>query len=423
MITNRNIFIVSLLLLFAFMQILWPVPIPTNQLFMVLGMIVVLSRSMNGNPEINWPCVLFLLSIIISIVFNQIPPFFKPWQRFAQFFFLMVAASPMLGGHVVERLRRHMAMGVIWSCGLIGVLSFVAYLTGKGAYLTGIIQGYMGITAHPNFLGMFDIVAMVWFASLYFRSTEMQERLIWAGCWVSCLIVILLSASRASTACALFGSLLVVYLRYRKNSGKLFTAAVLLGFLVIASIPFLMPYMETMMQKGIGGDAAEADELVAATRGSIWDLRIMEIEESPWFGVGAYGCDINLPNADVFYTESTGTVEQGSSYLGLLAQLGWIGFLAYLMIFVPIFFRAIRYATDENTPYAQLMVALLGPISIHMVVEGYAITAGAVQCVILWLLLGSADQCNRVADYPVFWEEEDPITPEEYVQWREQQEE
>jgi len=52
-------------------------------------------------------------------------------------------------------------------------------------------------------------------------------------------------------------------------------------------------------------------------------------------------------------------------------------------------------------------------------VEGYAITAGAVQCVILWFVLGMAFQCDKVADYPVFWEKEDPITPEEYVAWRE----
>lgn len=409
------------MLLFAFMQILYPVPspVPTNILFMALGMMLVLMHGMNGAPQINWACVLFLGAIVLSISSNTIPAFFKPWPRLAQFTMLMVAVSPLIRNMAVDRLRRNMSMGVIWACGAVGALSFLAYLTGRGMYMSGIIQGYMGITAHPNFLGMFNIVAMVWFASLFFRSTKMTERAIFGGCWAGCLIVMLLSASRASTACGLLGTVAVVYLRFRKDAGKMFTAGVVAALLVVASIPYMLPYMATMMQKGISTNEEESSELVAATRGSVWALRYLEIEESPWAGVGAYSCDINLPYAHVFYTESTGTVEQGSSYLGLMAQTGWIGFLAFLMIALPIVWKAYRYAVRENTPYAQLMLALIVPIAIHMVVEGYAITAGAVQCVILWMLLGAADQCDKVADYPVFWEKEDPITPEEYVAWRE----
>lgn len=427
MLSNRNIAIGSFLLLLAFMQVMWPVPspVPTNQLFMMLGMALVLWKCIGEDVKINKACAFFLGAIMLSILTNQIPVFFKPWQRFMQFLFLAIAASPLLGGVEIDKTRRHMTIGILWACGIVSVGSFVAYITGTGAYLSGIIQGYMGITPHPNFLGMYVMVAMVWFSSLYFRSTEYWERVTWAGCWLACLIVILLTASRSSTACSLLGTLIVVYLRFRKSTGKLFTAFSVLVLAFIMSLPYLLPYMETMMQKGVSADTAETDALVAATRGAIWDLRFQELAESPIVGVGAFSCDINLPNADIFYTASTGSIEQGSSYLGLLAQTGWFGFICYLMIAVPIFWKALVKATQENTPYAQLMVALMVPIFIHMVVEGYAITAGAIQCVILWLVLGAAAQCDKVADYPVLWEneEENPITPEEYVQWREEQEE
>jgi len=427
MLSNRNIAIGSFLLLLAFMQVMWPVPspVPTNQLFMMLGMALVLWKCIGEDVKINKACAFFLGAIVLSILTNQIPVFFKPWQRFMQFLFLAIAASPLLGGVEIDKTRRHMTIGILWACGIVSVGSFVAYITGTGAYLSGIIQGYMGITPHPNFLGMYVMVAMVWFSSLYFRSTEYWERVTWSGCWLACLIVILLTASRSSTACSLLGTLIVVYLRFRKSTGKLFTAFSVLVLAFIMSLPYLLPYMETMMQKGVSADTAETDALVAATRGAIWDLRFQELAESPIVGVGAFSCDINLPNADIFYTASTGSIEQGSSYLGLLAQTGWFGFICYLMIAVPIFWKALVKATQENTPYAQLMVALMVPIFIHMVVEGYAITAGAIQCVILWLVLGAAAQCDKVADYPVLWEneEETPITPEEYVQWREEQEE
>jgi len=425
MLNSRNIAIGSFLLLLAFMQVKWsvPSPVPTNQLFMMLGMVLVLAKCNGDELKVNKACAFFLGAIVLSILTNQIPVFFKPWQRFMQFLFLAIAASPLFESIEINRMRRHMTIGILWSCSVVAVGSFAAYITGTGAYLSGIIQGYMGITPHPNFLGMYVMVAMVWFASLFFRSTEQWERIVWSGCWVSCLIVILLTASRSSTACGLLGTLVVVYLRFRKSTGKLFTAFSVLVLIFIMSLPYLLPYMETMMQKGVGASSEETDALVAATRGSIWELRFQELAESPIVGVGAFSCDINLPDAEVFYSESSGSIEQGSSYLGLLAQTGWFGFICYLMISVPIFWTAFKKATQENTPYAQLMVALMVPIFIHMVVEGYAITAGAIQCVILWLVLGAASQCEKVADYPVLWEneEETPITPEEYVEWREEQ--
>lgn len=424
MLNNRNIVIVTVLLLFGFMQVLYPVPspLPTNQLFMVLAMIVVLSKSGSDDRVVKLSCLLFLGTIVLSILSNDIPAFFKPWQRLMQFTFLFVAASPMIGGVAIERMRRHMTIGVLWACGLVAVGSFLSYLTGHGQYLNGIIRGYMGITSHPNFLGMFVMIALVWFSSLYFRSTESWERLLWSGCWLASLIVILLSASRSSTACGLLGTLIVVFLRFRKNGGKMFLTMAILMLAFIVALPYLMPYTETMMQKGVGSTSDETDELVAATRGGVWQLRLMELGESPWLGVGAFSCDITLPGAKTFYTEATGAIEQGSSYLGLLAQLGWLGFLSFLAIYIPVLIKAIRYAWNENTPYAQLMVALLLPITIHMAVEGYIITAGAVQCVILWFVVGSASLCDKVADYPVMWEDEDPITPQEYEVWREEQE-
>ena len=188
--------------------------------------------------------------------------------------------------------------------------------------------------------------------------------------------------------------------------------------LAIMSWPVLAPYTETMMKKEMnfddGGEAA-----IAATRGSIWDLRYQELAKSPVIGIGAYSCDTTLPNADIFYDEKNGSIELGSSYLGLLAQCGWLGFISFLLIAVPITWKTFKYATQQRTPYAQFFFPILLVCIIHMFFEGYLMTAGAIQCVIVWMLLGACDQCDTVADYPVAWEKEDPITPEQYIHWRE----
>lgn len=422
MFSNRNIFIATVVLLAAFMQVLHPVPspMPTNQIFMILAAVVMVVRAQGDGMRLNYLAGVFLAAVVLSILANDIPAFFRPWSRLMQFLFLFVAASPLLSGPSANRLRRQMTMGVIWASAAIALLSFAGYVLGFGQYMSGIVQSYKGVTSHANFLGMYTMVALVWFAALSFRCTNIREYAIVGACWAACLIVLLLSASRGSTAAGLLGSLAVIYMRLKNSASHMMTAAVVGVGLVLLAAPHLAGYMETMTQKGI--DSENMDSAVEATRGYIWELRKMEIAESPWVGVGAYSCDVNLPGADMFYDAATGTIEQGSSYLGMLSQLGWIGFVAYLLVTVPLFWKLFRYAWREHTPFAQLMLGLLIAVSAHMSFEAYAITAGAVQCVILWFIIGAGYQCDTVADYPVFWEDEDPITPEEYVAWREENE-
>lgn len=417
---HRTIFFITAFLLAAFMQILYPMPGPLNYVFMIYAMGMVFMTLGEDEWKINVPCVLMLGAMMLSIVSNHIPPFFKPWPRFALFAMLIIAVSPMFDGPAVNRIKRQIMMGGLYSLVIITVWSFIGYFTGQGQYITGFVNGYMGVTGHPNFLGFFTMVVMIWSAAMFFRCTKQQERLIIGSLWAMCLIVLLVSASRSATGLGLVGTISAAYLRLRKNATAMTRFAVIGVCAVIMAWPVLAPYAETMQKKEMnfddGGEAA-----IAATRGFIWDLRYQELAKSPLVGVGAYACDITLENADVFYDEKNGSIELGSSYLGVLSQTGWIGFICFMLVFVPVVWKTFRYATVERTPYAQLMFPLLLACGLHMFFEGYLMTAGAVQCVIVWMLIGVCDQCDRVADYPVFWEDEKnpPITPEEFVAWRE----
>lgn len=411
----RTVFFISAILLFAFMQILYVMPVPPHYLFIIVSMFLILS-SVGGGLKVNSACVFFLAAVGISIVGNTIPAFFKPWQRFALFAMLFVGISPMLSGPQICKVRRQMAMGAIYALIAIAVLSFLGYFLGFGRRLTGIVNSYMGITSHPNFLGFFTMVAQCFSASMYFRCTKNQERAIFASLWAICLITLLLASSRSALAMGLFGSLIAAYLKLSHDATRRFRLYFLIAGLGVISLPYLMPYTEAMMKKNMNFDDTES--MVADTRGYIWQLRYWEIAESPIIGVGAYACDTTLPNADVFYESTTGNLELGSSYLGLLSQCGWLGMIAFLLIAVPIVWKTIKYAWTVRTPYAQMWLPILIVIAANMMFEGYLTTAGAVQCVILWMSLAAADQCDKVADYPVFWEKSDPITPEEYVYWR-----
>lgn len=413
----KIVFLISAVLLVGFMQILVGIPVPLHYVFIILSMVLVfLVRGLD--MKVNKAVGLFLVTGAISIIGNDIPAFFKPWERFALFSMMIVGCSPMLRGRDIDKLKRHLYMGGLWALGIITLLSFIGYFAGFGQRMWGFVNSYMGVTGHPNFLGFFTMVTMVWGASLFFRCTEMKERYIVIGGWIACLITLLLCSSRSALACGLVGTIAAVYLRYQQNATALVNSVIVGVVLVIMSLPYLLPYAEVMMKKNMDFD--NVDSVVADTRGSIWELRYAELAESPVIGIGAYSCDTTLPNADIFYDATNGSIELGSSYLGLLAQCGWLGFISFLLIAVPIVRKCIRYALNERTPYAQLWLPILTCCLMHMFFEGYLMTAGAVQCIIVWMVLGAADMCDTVADYPVAWEEEDedPISPEEYVRWR-----
>lgn len=415
---NRNAFIIAALLLAVFMQIKYPLSLPTNYIFFGYASFVVLTSLGGGGMKINFGMVLLMAAVAISIAGNHIPDFFKPWPRFGLFVMMAIGCSPLFSGNTVDKVKRQMNMGGLFACFIIAVWSFVAYFTGQGMFLSGIVNGYMGVTGHPNFLAYYVMITMVALASLFFRCTTNKERIIFAGLWGSCIITLLVSASRSATGLGLAGSLVAGYLRLQKDTAKRFRVYMIMACAVVVALPYLIPYTETMMKKEMNFDDGGATA-IAATRGYIWELRYMEIAKSPVIGIGAYSCDTSLPGASTFYSENNGSIELGSSYLGLLAQSGWLAFLSFLLMLVPIVLKSIKYCFNQRTPYAQFFFPMLLVSIIHMIFEGYLMTAGAVQCVIVWMLIGACDQCDKVADYPVLWEKEDPITPEEYVYWRE----
>lgn len=413
----KIVFLMSALLLIGFMQIIIGMPVPLHYVFIILSMLLVfIARGLE--MKINYACVVFLSVAAISIMSNEISPIFKPWQRYGLFAMMMLGCSPLLRGPEIDKVKRHLYMGGLWALGVIAALSFLGYFLGFGRRLGGIVNSYMGVAGHPNFLGFYTMVAMVWEASLFFRCTTMKERYIVVGGWIACVITLLLCSSRSALACGLVGTMLAVYLRYQKNATAMMNSILIGVAVVILSLPYLLPYAEVMMKKNMDFD--NMDSVVADTRGAIWDLRKAELAESPIIGIGAYSTDLSLPNATVFCDTNTGTIELGSSYLGLLSQCGWLGFISFLLIVIPIIRKCIRYAFNERTPYAHLWLPILFVCAANMLFEGYLMTAGAVQCIIVWMAIGAADQCDKIADYPVAWEsdEEEPITPEEYVRWR-----
>ena len=65
---------------------------------------------------------------------------------------LLLGCSPLINGPRINKVRRQMFMGGLWAMGAISIWSFFARFTGQGQYLTGIVNGYMGVFCLSSFV-------------------------------------------------------------------------------------------------------------------------------------------------------------------------------------------------------------------------------------------------------------------------------
>ena len=108
------------------------------------------------------------------------------------------------------------------------------------------------------------------------------------------------------------------------------------------------------------------------------NARWNEFRESPIIGIGFSVIDTKYDRIKV-----NGAIEPGSSWLGILSMTGIIGFL----LFFAIIYRSWLIVHNRRL---SLYDGLIVVISIHMLVEGYVFSAGSLQCIVLWTILGTS---------------------------------
>lgn len=349
-------------------------------LALVIVLLMVLSK---GIEKLNFATLLFFCCCIISIMTNNIPEFFKPWPRLAQYLLILLAVSPLISSYLIEVLRLKVIEIVTLAFAIISLGSFIYYMMGMGWTTVG----YFGLAQHPNFLGFFGMTSNITLWALFFMYEERKKKIIVLALLVASLIVTMLSAARICLAASMVGMLMLVYFRYRGRIGKLLKVLVLAGGVGAAAFPVYQPYLEGIMYKQ---NASEEAESATSSRDALWATRLEEIHRSPITGVGCFSVDTSIQDDDKHYNPYNaimGTVELGSTYLGVMSQTGILGFVFFTLILLTAIYkcwRAIRL-TDSMVPI--WLFALFGAVAIHMIVEGYATHAGSMQCVFLWLLL------------------------------------
>ncbi len=336
-----------------------------------------------GVDKVGYATVYFVVCCLLSILVNNIPDFFHPGERFIQYIVVLLSFSPLLQGNGIHAFRLKMMETVIIALTVITIASFLLRCAGGG--ITSV--GYFGYAQHPNFLGFFSMITTIALLMLFFLATKKKVRLIIGGLFVFSLLTVMLSAARICLAGTVLGCLVFIYLYYKDNLSRLLTVVIVVAALVAVAFPLYEPYLDGVLYKQNAAEEAGSGTL---SRDGIWATRMEEIRRYPILGVGCFSVDTSIEEDDTYYNPYNvlmGTVELGSTYLGVMSQTGILGMIGFVAILVMALWRCWKTMKETDSLIPLWLLSVFAALAVHMVVEGYATHAGSMQCIFLWLLL------------------------------------
>lgn len=343
----------------------------------------------NGKSQrINKQFIFLLLVAAASIIFNNPPSLFKPWERWAFFTFMCFPISPLFENEKFRRHRLNAFKFLLWLSAIVGVSSFFCYLLGinymrnfyTGEYSVNNAGWFGGITVHSMLMGPISALGatfITWEVSCA-KTNFVKNRYIAYFIIFACISSALLSASRGATAAAIIGCSVVYMLRNGKQGSKMTNGLIGLVFIGIVTQPLLKPFTTMIAEKQ--NKNLDGGSTLLSREGK-WEGRINEFASSPIIGIGF--CVVNVNSED--YDEVTGTIETGTSWLSILSMLGIFGvILIWKLVFKPMV-RLYKRMNRQDVLFFGIFCVFL----LHMATEGYIFAGGNFMFFCFWLFTGA----------------------------------
>ncbi|WP_299581773.1 O-antigen ligase family protein [uncultured Sunxiuqinia sp.] len=328
--------------------------------------------------RLNSLTVWLVIAAFASILFNEIPAFFRPYERLIAFILVMGLVGPLVTNTLLRpfRLKLFQILNVL-IVGMV-VLSFLGIAVGLPAMVGR--GGYAGLFNHSMMLSPMAAIAMLVSINWAHRAKIIQRRWLYWGMAAMSFLACLAAGSRAALVAGIAGGLFYFYKVNQGQLSRLAQTLILILTLAIFSFPAWEGYTERIM-----GKMAYAEEQggLLTARSSLWETRVIEFRNSPLVGVGF--ASVNTAINTKFDTESGG-VEPGSSWLAVLSMTGLFGFIPLILLLSGYLIFVYKDKTDKKT--SALLGALLLFFTIHMLAEGYVLSAGSGLFFYFWLLMG-----------------------------------
>lgn len=364
------------------------VTLKVNQLIGFITLISWLLSSLIYKKKITpfpliWPFIIFWATCAISLIFSTYLP--RSLVVFGFIIFTSLFAIMMNQFiNTTERLEKVIIV-LYWSTMVVCIFGFFQFLgdvVGLPTSLTGLREGYtkavfgfprvQAFSIEPLYLGSYLMIPLGVFIALFLAKVPIKSisRLQMFIAILFSIIILVLTVSRG--AYLAFGVLLVVlFILMARHffSPKIIITATLAGLIAIGAVYWFInkgedKAYEEFIKHVLVEDFTEGESVQG--RLSEFDYALEMSETNPWFGVGIgnYGA-AKKPYAD--YAEMDVWDIVNNQYIELLAETGYVGLGAFVLIIIVVIWRSIIafYRTQEpiiKFTLAGLLAAFIGTL-------------------------------------------------------------
>lgn len=340
----------------------------------LLGILLVVGRNIKFNFYIIW----FIVAAILSILFNEIPYFFKPVDRLFIFVIVLGLVGPLIRNTTLSLFR----------CELFLIINYLIIVFVIGSFFSILLRlpfsmgrgGYVGFFLHSNFLSPMAAISSLNLVNVgVVQKKKVYKYLIFFGAGIS-FLTCLIAGSRAALLGILGGFLFFIYKINQGSLSRFLKVLLVVSSLVILTFPLWESYTETILHKL---NYSEQQGSALYTRENRWNSRITEFESSPIIGVGFASVDVSV---DQRYNEVDGQIEPGSSWLALLSMTGFFGFFPIVILVFKYYIKIFKL--NHNKKKIAYLGGILTFFVLHLFAEGYITAAGSALFLYFWLLMG-----------------------------------
>lgn len=330
-------------------------------------------------PKINYIMVWLIAAAFISIVVNDIPYFFRPFERLLAFVILIALIGPLIFTKKLNELRWQIFKTLNWLIIVLVILSFIGFVLDSNLVYLG-RGGFTGFFNHSMMLGPMSGISVLTCTYLATSSPSKKLSLIYYFMAFISLITCIAAGSRAAIIASFLGLIFYFYILYRNSFKNFIKTLAAISFIIIITFPIWENSTENVLDKI---KYSQKKGNLSVTRQSIWKIRFNEINASPYFGIG-YANDSTQSVDDLY--KGGGQVEPGSSWLVVLAMTGILGFIPFIYILGNSFHLIVK--GKSSLFFLPYFGALFMFFVVHMIAEGYVLSAGSGLFFYFWSLLG-----------------------------------
>jgi len=352
-----------------------------QQMYYALCGVSLLYIVSKGIKRLNFAYVFMFLSFGISALFAK-EDFFNPMGRYGLFLFISLLCSPCIVSPLAVTFRTLLFRNVLILSSILALGSFFCYFAGinfmpmhlgRTDLIGNVTQTGMfgGLFIQSMILGPMSALA----ALIFFNAYQNESKKIYIVLFLLAAATTLLSASRGAV---LSLGVPIVYSLLFIRGGRERSKSKMIGLLLVAWV-VLMPMMDRLSSGLLEKQASNVEKGGAlSSREWLWNARLDEFQQSPFYGIGFCAIDRKYLPADSLI------IEPGSSHLAVLSMTGILGMIPYILVLL----MSYRAVVGKNDAVAKFRLCVFLAIITHGFIEGYALFGGSVLFLYYWLIIG-----------------------------------